>query len=123
MELLFFGGPGQRRHAGLAALDHRGHFVKIPGADFLLVRHKGVAALACSELGLLHLFQGIVNSTVPAHVSSRGQVEASAVLPPFCFFRSLVWPLRPLRAHSVPPEPRGWGDLRARRAGSPRGEL
>ena len=48
---------------------------------------------------------------VPARVSSRGQVEASAVLPPFCFFRSLVWPLRPLRAHSVPPEPRGWGEL------------
>jgi hypothetical protein len=55
VELLFFGGAGQRGDAGLATLDHGGDFVEVAGADFLLVRHEGVATVAGSEFGLLHL--------------------------------------------------------------------
>jgi hypothetical protein len=55
VELLFFGGTGQRRDAGLATLDHGGDFVEVTGADFLLVRHEGVTAVTCCKLGLLHL--------------------------------------------------------------------
>ena len=37
MKLLFFSRPSERRHAGLATLNRRGDFIKVAGADFLLV--------------------------------------------------------------------------------------
>ena len=55
VELFFFSRTGQSRDARAAALDHSGHFVEVTGAHFLLVRHEGVAAVACCELGFLHL--------------------------------------------------------------------
>ena len=54
MELLFFGGTGQGLHRGRTALDHGGHVVEVAGANFLLVRHEGVALFAGGEFGLLH---------------------------------------------------------------------
>ena len=53
MELLFLGRAGQRLDAGRPALDHGGHFVEVAGADFLLVRHEGVALFAGLEFRLL----------------------------------------------------------------------
>ena len=73
MELLFFGGTGQGLHAGRTALDHGGHVIEVAGADFLLVRHEGVAFFAGGEFGLLHHL-GVVLHAFAAGVSV-GELE------------------------------------------------
>src|SRR5512145_1436196 len=72
VELLFFGGAGQRGHAGLAALDDGGDIVEVAGTDFLLVRHEGVTTVTGSEFGLLHALH--VSGHTALHVVLR-QVE------------------------------------------------
>ena len=52
VELFFFGGAGECLDAGGAALDHGGHVVEVASADFLLVRHEGVALFASGEFGM-----------------------------------------------------------------------
>jgi hypothetical protein len=54
VELLFFGRARQRLDAGVSALDDGGDFVEVTGTHFLLVRHKGVALVACGKFLLLH---------------------------------------------------------------------
>ena len=73
VELLFFGGTGQGLHAGRTALDHSGHVVEVTGADFLLVRHKGVAFFAGCEFRLLYHL-GVVLHAFAAGVSV-GELE------------------------------------------------
>lgn len=55
MELLFFGRARQRCHAGLAALNGGSDFIEVAGANFLLMRNKGVAPVPGCEFGFLHL--------------------------------------------------------------------
>ena len=52
-ELLFFGRTCQGRNGGGTALNNGRHIVKVPCANLLLMRHKGVTAVARRELGLL----------------------------------------------------------------------
>ena len=81
MELLFFGGAGQGLHGRRTALDHGGHVVEVTGADFLLVRHEGVAFLAGSEFGLLHHL-GVVLHAFATGVSV-GELEGVESANPF----------------------------------------
>ena len=62
VELLFFGGTGQGFHRRRTALDHGGHVVEVTCADFLLVRHEGVALVACCEFRLLHHFHVVLHA-------------------------------------------------------------
>jgi len=51
VELLLFRGPVHRRGRRVAALDDLGDFVEVAGADFLLVRHEGVARSRAANSG------------------------------------------------------------------------
>ena len=54
MELFFFGRAGKRLDRGGTALNDGGDVVEVTGADFLLVRDKGLALIAGGEFLLLH---------------------------------------------------------------------
>ncbi|MEN9922464.1 MAG: hypothetical protein RL097_741, partial [Candidatus Parcubacteria bacterium] len=77
MELLFLGRAGQRLDAGVATLDHGGDVVEVAGADFLLVRHEGVALVASSEFRLLHH----VHVVLHAFAAGVGVGELEGVVP------------------------------------------
>ena len=62
VELLFFGRTGQGLHAGRTALNNGGHVVEVACAHFLLVRHEGVAFVACCEFRLLHHFNVVLHA-------------------------------------------------------------
>src|SRR6218665_3775724 len=79
VELLFLGGTGQRGDAGLATLDHGGDIVEVTGADFLLVRHKGVAPVAGGEFGLLHALHVGGHATLHVVLREVEHVEPHAV--------------------------------------------
>ncbi|KAF5301677.1 hypothetical protein FQA39_LY19089 [Lamprigera yunnana] len=54
--------PSAPSTPGAAALDHVGHVVEVTRAHFLLVRHKGVALVACGKFGLLHHFHVVLHA-------------------------------------------------------------